>query len=600
MQPLKITVSSTRAVCSERPDPITTGMVGLRAEFTFSEDWDGLKKTAVCAGSGVAKDVLVIQDAITVPPECLTDPASDLKIGLYGTNSTGNIVIPTVYAYCGRLFRGADPSGDTSTDYTLPIWAQLQAMMGSLDNLTTTAKENLVAAINEAAKSGGGGGGGGGGTPADVRMEVSGGYIQYSTDGGATWTNLIALSELIAPTDDTLTQSGKAADAKVTGNRLDSLSEEIANLQTSGLTTAQVNALDGMFKVCVFIKDDVSAEYTEFKTAFGIADSGGGSGGDEPVTPGVTLTSISATYSGGDVAVGTAVTDLTGIVVTAHYSDGTSKAVTGYTLDGTIAEGENTVTVIYGGKMTEFVVVGVAESGGEVTMLSYIESDGGQYIDTEVVPTFDLRYEFGYQMVKDENLTYKSYESSNNIFGACQYASNDAGSYGFMSIYTLNNGVYMNFQSISNGIYYDYNGNTPYFEQQIMHVVGSYVKNDDGTILQQLQAFTDEAHTNEPAHRDGTTTISVAAQASKIMPIIPLHLFKVNVAPGGYYKDSKFPAFVGKIAYFKVYDDVTGNLLHEFRAAKQNGVGGMYDTVTGKFHGNLGTGAFTLGEEVTA
>ena len=53
MQPIKITVSSTRAVCSERPDPITTGIVGLRAEFIFSDDWDGLQKTAVCAGSGV-------------------------------------------------------------------------------------------------------------------------------------------------------------------------------------------------------------------------------------------------------------------------------------------------------------------------------------------------------------------------------------------------------------------------------------------------------------------------------------------------------------------------------------------------------------------
>lgn len=193
MQPIKITVSSTRAVCSERPDPITTGMVGLRAEFIFSDDWDGLQKTAVCAGSGVTKDVLVVQDEITVPHECLTDPASDLKIGLYGTNSTGNIVIPTVYAYCGRLFRGADPSGDTSTDYTLPIWAQIQAMIGDLSNLTTTARDNLVAAINEAAKSGGGGGG----TAADVRMQVAGGYIQYSTDGGTTWRNLIAMEDLI-------------------------------------------------------------------------------------------------------------------------------------------------------------------------------------------------------------------------------------------------------------------------------------------------------------------------------------------------------------------------------------------------------------------
>ena len=122
----------------------------------------------------------------------------------------------------------------------------------------------------------------------------------------------------------------------------------------SGLTTAQVNALDGMFKVCAFIKDDVSAEYTEFKTAFGIADSGGETE--------VTLTSISATYDGGDVAVGTAVTDLTGIVVTAHYSDGSTAEVTGYTLSGTIVEGSNTITVSYNGKTATFTVTGVADT----------------------------------------------------------------------------------------------------------------------------------------------------------------------------------------------------------------------------------------------
>ena len=82
---------------------------------------------------------------------------------------------------------------------------------------------------------------------------------------------------------------------------------------------------------------------------------------DEPDEPEVTLSSISATYNGGDVAVGTAVTDLTGIVVTAHYSDGSSEPVTGYTLFGTIANGNNTVTVTYKGKTTTFIVVGVAE-----------------------------------------------------------------------------------------------------------------------------------------------------------------------------------------------------------------------------------------------
>lgn len=88
---------------------------------------------------------------------------------------------------------------------------------------------------------------------------------------------------------------------------------------------------------------------------------------DVPVDPEVTLTSISATYSGGDVAVGTALTDLTGIVVTATYSDGSTATVTGYTLSGEIAEGSNTITVTYEGMTATFIVTGVAEeepSGG--------------------------------------------------------------------------------------------------------------------------------------------------------------------------------------------------------------------------------------------
>lgn len=79
----------------------------------------------------------------------------------------------------------------------------------------------------------------------------------------------------------------------------------------------------------------------------------------------VVLTGISAVYSGGDVTVGTAVTDLTGIVVTATYSDGSTETVTDYTMSGTIAEGSNTVTVTYQNMTTTFTVTGVAESGGE-------------------------------------------------------------------------------------------------------------------------------------------------------------------------------------------------------------------------------------------
>lgn len=93
-----------------------------------------------------------------------------------------------------------------------------------------------------------------------------------------------------------------------------------------------------------------------------------------PNTP--TLVSISATYAGGEVEVGTPVTSLTGISVTATYSDGSTQNVTGYNLSGTVAEGSNTITVSYEGKTTTIIVIGVAvQSYTNLVPLS-TEADG--------------------------------------------------------------------------------------------------------------------------------------------------------------------------------------------------------------------------------
>ena len=80
-------------------------------------------------------------------------------------------------------------AGADAPDAPSKAWFDaIQTQIGDLSNLTTTAKENLVAAINEAARTGGGSGG-------TIDMRVSGGYIQYSSDG-ATWENLIAVEDL--------------------------------------------------------------------------------------------------------------------------------------------------------------------------------------------------------------------------------------------------------------------------------------------------------------------------------------------------------------------------------------------------------------------
>ena len=187
---IQITCKGNSASCT-RTERLTSGMVGLQCEFMFDEAWDGLAKTAVFLAGNEQRDVLLTGAICTVPWEVLKTAGYQLVIGVYGTNAEGTLVIPTVYAMCGGIASGADPSGDESTDPTLPVWGQMQGMIGNLAELATASKDNLVAAINEAAQSG-----------ASVEL------------------------------DTTLTQSGKAADAKAVGDAL----AKINNTKTEEVT----------------------------------------------------------------------------------------------------------------------------------------------------------------------------------------------------------------------------------------------------------------------------------------------------------------------------------------------------------------------------
>lgn len=171
---------------------LTVGMSKAETvEVVFSAEWEGLTKTAVFTDGTVTVDVLQSHwqgNTVTIPAEVLTTAGRYVRVGVYGSNADG-VALPTIWADLGKVRPGADPSGDASTDPALPVWAQLQALIGDLDDLTTKAKDNLVAAINEAAKTGSGGSG-------SIDLRVSDGYIQYSNDGGATWENLIAVADL--------------------------------------------------------------------------------------------------------------------------------------------------------------------------------------------------------------------------------------------------------------------------------------------------------------------------------------------------------------------------------------------------------------------
>lgn len=155
MEVAKIQVSGTcaRTVYAV---PITAGMIGAKVKILYTDPvWDGLSKTVVFKGAGT-KDVVTQDQFVTIPAEVIAQDYVRLQVGIYGTDAEGVLAIPTLWADLGTVKPGADPSGDTTTDPSLPVWAQLQGMIGNLDDLDTNAKNNLVAAVNEAMTKGGG------------------------------------------------------------------------------------------------------------------------------------------------------------------------------------------------------------------------------------------------------------------------------------------------------------------------------------------------------------------------------------------------------------------------------------------------------------
>ena len=134
---------------------IPAGIIGAQVEFEYAEDvWKGLHKTVVFRGP-VTKDVVTDSNIVTIPQEVAEKPLALLSVGVYGVDGDGNLAIPTIWADLGLARESANPSGDTTTDPSIPVWAQIQGMIGNLEELDTEAKNDLVAAVNEAFAKGG-------------------------------------------------------------------------------------------------------------------------------------------------------------------------------------------------------------------------------------------------------------------------------------------------------------------------------------------------------------------------------------------------------------------------------------------------------------
>lgn len=417
-------------------ETLTSGMVGREVRLEFSDDWRGLTKTAVFMAGTVIRDVVGVTDTAVIPAEVLAEPLQQLYVGVYGVSDDGRVT-PTIRAAGPMIEPGMDPSGDEGTAPDLPVWAQIQQEIEQLQELgvdgedggyyipavsqtdDNTARISFVPSKEGMAAVAG----------QDIALPQglqgpAGAAGEKGRDGG------YYMPVVTQPKDTLLQFNFTPSNETVPPIPPVAFFLPVAEAP-AGLSDSQATALYAVIsRIGAWTEEDpetVQQLLSEFRTAFAITGEEshthhytaavtteasctaagvktytcacgetytesipatghrymngacilcGAAAPDD--TPDVTLSGISASYGGGSVAAGTALTDLTDIVVTAHYSDGSTETVTGYTLSGTIAEGDNTITASYGGMSATITVTGVAESGG----------DGGN--DDEITGEFGL------------------------------------------------------------------------------------------------------------------------------------------------------------------------------------------------------------------
>ena len=125
---------------------LTSGSVGIPIEVELSEDFDGLT-TFLCYRAGEATADHVIHESMAVPPQVLATHGVSLYAGVYACDSENNVVIPTVWADCGRIRMGAALSGVEPLE-PAPSWvADVQAAAVKAEEVAQSVRDDADAGV---------------------------------------------------------------------------------------------------------------------------------------------------------------------------------------------------------------------------------------------------------------------------------------------------------------------------------------------------------------------------------------------------------------------------------------------------------------------
>ena len=119
----------------------------VKIRLDLSSEWDNLSKIAVFRAQDSMIDVPVMGEYLDIPPVMLQRENVHLLFGLYGTNTDGAVVIPTIWTDLGIVQPSPDPYGaDNYEDPPAWLYAQLQALAAAAQSAAATAVSGTYAA----------------------------------------------------------------------------------------------------------------------------------------------------------------------------------------------------------------------------------------------------------------------------------------------------------------------------------------------------------------------------------------------------------------------------------------------------------------------
>lgn len=111
----------------------------LKAEFSFSEEWDGMTKTAFFRGAGNTYSQLLENDACTVPAKVLTAPG---RVGVSVSGTLGETIITTDIK---SFTVPATLSGGTPSDPEPTVWQQILDKVDETKQIAQSVREDIEA-----------------------------------------------------------------------------------------------------------------------------------------------------------------------------------------------------------------------------------------------------------------------------------------------------------------------------------------------------------------------------------------------------------------------------------------------------------------------